>query len=226
MLHQCPRRFGRAFFLVACTLVTGCSNTVELPYTRKETSLPQAERTIVNVGPFTDQRKHAVHWLGAIRGGYGNSLKTLETPIPVSEVVRNAFADGLAARGLLSRKEDAPLTLFGVVEQFDCNQVARREAHARIRVTIVDNRQGEQLVSQLFARDTVTGSMITFDAGIFAAVDDLRQVAVATLNGVVDEALDSPQFRLAVRQAITPPPAAPSPAAPALIVEEPSQDPG
>lgn len=68
--------------------------------------------------------------------------------------------------------------------------------------------------------------MITFDAGIFAAVDDLRQVAVATLNGVVDEALDSPQFRLAVRQASTPPPAVPSPAAPALIVEEPSQDPG
>lgn len=211
----------RVLWLVACCAVAGCTTSqVELPYAGKGTSETTPQQAVVNVGVFTDQRKHAANWLGAIRGGYGNPLKTLETPIPVSQVVRNAFVDGLAARGLLSKKDDAPLTLFGVVEQFDCNQVGRREAHARIRVTVVDNRQAEQLFSQTFSRDTVTGSMITLDAGVFASVDDLRQVAATTLNEVVDEALDSPQFLRAVREATSQSPAAPLSTAPASNAEE------
>lgn len=211
----------RVLWLVGCCAVAGCTTSqVELPYAGKGMSGTSPQQAVVNVGVFTDQRKHAANWLGAIRGGYGNPLKTLETPIPVSQVVRNAFVDGLAARGLLSKKDDAPLTLFGAVEQFDCNQVGRREAHARIQVTVVDNRRSEQLFSQVFSRDTVTGSMITLDAGVFASVDDLRQVAATTLNEVVDEALDSSQFLRAVSEATTQSPAVSSSSPPAPSTDE------
>jgi len=39
-------------------------------------------------------------WIGTIRGGYGNPLTRLASDAPVDRVVAQAFADGLAARGL------------------------------------------------------------------------------------------------------------------------------
>lgn len=38
-------------------------------------------------------------WLGAIRGGYGNPLKNLESNVPVSQLVQDAFSSALKARG-------------------------------------------------------------------------------------------------------------------------------
>jgi hypothetical protein len=186
------------FGVVACV-----TSTVDVGYKPRDTAPPEAARPIVTVGSFQDRRKFESNYLGAIRGGYGNPLKRLTTPIPVSEVVRQSFRDGLAARGLLSQDPAAPYTLSGVVEQYDCNQVGRREAHARILITVTETATRRQVMVEQFRRDKVTGSRITFDAGVFASTEDLRAVAADVLQELVDEALDSRSFQEAISRPLS-----------------------
>jgi uncharacterized lipoprotein YajG len=158
----------------------------------------QQQRPVVAVSAFADQRGEDPNWLGSIRGGYGNPLKTLTTPQPVAEVVRKAFADGLASRGLLA-DAGARYTLNGTVQQFDASQYARREATAKVLLTLKDASTGRTLLAEPFEHTVVAGSILTLRTGVFASVDDLRDVAAQALNGAVDKALDSPAFRQAVR---------------------------
>jgi hypothetical protein len=177
-------------------LLSACvSSEVDVGYKRRDITPTASANPVVAVGSFQDRRKFESNYLGAIRGGFGNPLKKLTTPVPVSEVVRQSFRDGLAARGLLSQTPDAPYTLSGVVEQYDCNQVGRREAHAKILIYVTETSSGRQIMAELFRRDKVTGSMITFDAGIFASTEDLRVLAAEVLQEVVDEALDGFAFQ-------------------------------
>src|ERR1700731_447776 len=87
-----------AFLLGAFSLA--CStNTVTLVY--RPAVAPAAQSavpaTLLSVGDFTDNRKEPLRWIGAIRGGYGNPLKVLETDKTVSELVRDAFRQALTA---------------------------------------------------------------------------------------------------------------------------------
>ena len=159
----------------------------------------QQQRPVVAVGAFTDQRGEDPNWLGSIRGGFGNPLKTLTTPEPVALVVRRAFADGLAARGLLAGSGGGRYTLTGTVQQFDATQMARREATAKVLVTLMDAATGRTILSEPFEHRVVAGSILTLRTGVFASVDELRDVAAQALNGAVDKALDSPAIRQAVR---------------------------
>lgn len=197
--------------------LSACVSTdVDLPYRPGPSMVQREPSPIVTVGPFTDERKFEANYLGSIRGGYGNPLKRLRTAEPVAEIVRQQFADGLKWRGLLATSVDAPYTLSGVVKQFDCNQVARREAHAKILVNVTETASQRLLMSRLFTADQVTGSMITFDAGIFASTEDLRALANEVLQRVVDEALDSAEFqRIIARPAA---PAASEPTAPPMAL--------
>ena len=184
---------------VLATLVvlflSGCStNTVQLTYdTSAAASRPAAATSSVEILSVSDRRKHDPYWLGAIRSGFGNPLKTLTTDVPVSNVVENAFTDALKARGLLA-STGGVYGMQVVINQFDCNQFARREAHVRLQVSLVELASGRQIYANDIRVDRVTGSIITFDAGIFAAVEDLRKLANQELQGAVDQALDDPQF--------------------------------
>jgi len=65
-------------------------------------------RPVVSVGPVMDERGDGqanTSQFGTIRGGYGNPVRRLAAPMPVAEVVRQAFRDALAARGLLAGGE-------------------------------------------------------------------------------------------------------------------------
>ena len=175
--------------------LSGCStNAVQLTYdTSAVASQPAAAASSVEIMSVGDNRTHDPYWLGAIRGGFGNPLKTLTTDVPVSNVVKNAFTDALKARGLLASTSG----VYGmqvVINQFDCNQVARREAHVRLNVSMVELASGRQIYANDIQVDRVTGSVITFDAGIFATVEDLRKLANQALQGAVDQALDDPQL--------------------------------
>ena len=98
-------------------LVGACvSSEVDVGYKAPAVRPDAAANPVVAVGRFGDTRKFESTYLGAIRGGFGNPLKKLFTPVPVSEVVAQSFRDGLTARGLLSAASDAPYTLSGVVE--------------------------------------------------------------------------------------------------------------
>ncbi len=182
--------------MLALLFMGGCSTTtVDLPYsnTANHSQTSSAAISSVKILSVVDRRKHDPHWLGAIRGGFGNPLKTLTTDVPVSTVVERAFTSALDSRGLLATTAGT-YGLEVIVDQFDCNQYARREAHVRFTVSLVAFASGQQTYAKNVKVDKVTGSRITLDAGIFADVEDLRVLANEALQEAVDDALDDPQF--------------------------------
>jgi hypothetical protein len=184
---------------IACLLVLAACSTdrVAIDYSTPPPASVEA-KPMVRVGAFTDDRNEDVHWLGAVRGGYGQPLKRLETSEPMSAVIAKAFAAGLAARGRLSEAADAPYALTGSVVKFDSSQYVNREAHGVVVLTLKENSTGRIKLSQTFRRDVVHDNPNLFDAGIFASVENLRVVAVDALNQLVDQALDSDAFKSAM----------------------------
>ena len=86
--------------ILIAVLLTGalsaCSTTnVGLNYTAPPTvSRAAANAQPVTVGTFIDQRNEKPNWLGVIRGGFGNHVKTLESSQPAVELVQTASGVG------------------------------------------------------------------------------------------------------------------------------------
>jgi hypothetical protein len=153
---------------------------------------------VIELGGFSDARGVDSHFLGAIRGGFGQPLKTLITEDSISTVVRAGFSEGLRARGLLHDGSEAPYMMTATIEKFDCSQYVRREAHARIAVTVRETVNGRILMTETFQRDLVNANPNLFDVGILASTDDLRAVAADALREIVDIALDSSKLKQAL----------------------------
>ena len=138
-------------------------------------------------------------WIGTIRGGYGNPLKALHAPEPVDQVVRKAFADGLAARGLNSPGVNSLYVLAITVHQFDANQYIRREATADFSVVVTERATGREVWRGREKVYIVDGSILSLGVGVFASVEDLQRVALQAMNEAVDKLLDKPELRAAIR---------------------------
>ena len=186
---------GVALAVLAVLSLGGCStNTVDISYdTTALASQPAVAANSVKILSVSDGRKHGSHWLGAIRGPFGSPLKTLNTPVPVKDVVENAFTTALKARGLLA-STGGDYGMEVVINQFDSNQLVRREAHVRLHVSMVEFASGQQIYVADVRINKVSGSLITFDASVFADVEDLRKVANQALQEAIDQALDDPQL--------------------------------
>lgn len=149
---------------------------------------------VVAVGSVTDSRQKDPYRLGVIRGGYGNTVKTIDTEKPVSEVVKSALTDALAANGLLATNKPKYLLNADII-RFDCNQYVRREAHIVLQISLVNAISGKVSYTKKLTSDAVMGSIITLETGIFAPVDDMRKVADEVLQDAIDQLLNDPAFR-------------------------------
>jgi len=179
-------------------MAAGCvTDTVSMGYKSGGQITPDNSGAAASVGTFLDQRGETPTWIGAVRGGYGNPLKTLETDKPVSTLVQNAFSDGLKERGLLATGPGA-YQISGVIKKLDCSQYVRREAHAIIDVSVFDP-SGKQVFTQSYTADELQGSLMALNVGVFGNVDTLRLLAEKTLDEVVDKALDDTALRNAIR---------------------------
>jgi hypothetical protein len=184
--------------VVQLGLVAGCvTDTVSLGYKAAGQITAASSGAAVSVGSFLDQRGETATWIGAVRGGYGNPLKKLETDKPVAVLVQTAFTDGLRARGMLGAGPGA-FQIAGVIKKLDCSQYVRREAHAAIDVTVFDS-SGKQVFTQTYIADELEGSLLALNVGVFGSVDTLRVLAEKALSEVVDKALDDTAFRNAIR---------------------------
>jgi hypothetical protein len=189
----------RRLLIVALLVLAGCStNKVSIGYWPDAGTVVQRGPAVVQLGTFSDARGVDANFLGAVRGGFGQQLKTLVTDQPINTVVRRGFSQGLAARGLLKDGTDAPYTMTATIEKFDCSQYVNREAHARIAVTVSETASGRIVMSETFQRDLAKHNPNLFDAGAFASTDDLRVVAADALREIVDAALDSPKLKEAL----------------------------
>ena len=149
---------------------------------------------VVDTVSALDQRGESApdaNWIGAIRGGFGNSLKRLETDRPLTEVVADATRDALRARGMLGGS-GAPYDLRVAIEQFESDQVARREAKVRLRLAWIRRAGGATAFANQGQADIVSGSAITFEAGVFGSVEALRAIAAQAMGQALDQALDDP----------------------------------
>ncbi|WP_431859633.1 hypothetical protein [Azospirillum sp.] len=180
--------------LMAAGLLGACS-THQVPMTYNAgvvAQKPPAAKADVEVLSVTDARKHTGKHLGAIRGGYGNTLKTLEMARPANDVVRQAFVDGLGARGLLAQGNGARYGLDITVDKLDCSLLMRPEAHARFQVSVLDRTTGRPVYTKAY-EDNRSGDA-TLAAGIFGSVEDLGKMANDSMQAAVDQALDNGAF--------------------------------
>jgi uncharacterized lipoprotein YajG len=178
--------------VVVLLALAACStNQVNLTYAPSRTAgVAPPSATAIAIGRVLDERPNPPKELGAIRGGFGNPLKTLETPEPVAVMVSNAFTSGLRTRGWLAQGGKSDYSLNVIVRRMDCSQYVRREAHAHFVVSAIDQKTGSQVFEGVFQSDVVSGSKLAVDVGLFAEVDDLLKVANQALSETVDKALD------------------------------------
>lgn len=195
------RKSRSALLLVALAalLSAACStNSVGLSYV--PSSPPQAvpgAKARVSVGDFTDDRGEPARWLGAIRGGFGNPVKTLESADPVSEVVEEAFRQALIARGF--HAQNGRFVLSGSIGRLDGDQYARKEANVELEVVLTDRQTGREILRRPASANEVAGSAMTLKTGVFASVEDLRVVIERALSDSVEAFVDSSAFRDAVK---------------------------
>jgi hypothetical protein len=151
----------------------------------------------VVVGTFVDERGEPANWLGAIRGGFGNPLKVLETPEPVARMVQSSFEEAVRARSRGTKGAQA-YELRGTVKRLDCSQYVRREAHGVVEIVVVDSGTKKEKFRQTYTADVVEGSLLNLQTGVFASVDELKSVAQKALHELIDKALDDAAFRDAI----------------------------
>jgi uncharacterized lipoprotein YajG len=190
----------RAFIVAsACLVLAACGTTsVGLNYEPPAAvSKASALAKPVAVGSFTDSRGEPANWLGAIRGGFGNPLKNLESDKPVAEIVAATFSEGLRRRGV-TLDAGGPSRIVGTIKRLDCNQYVRREGNAEIEIRVI-GPAGETRFAKTYSASKVDGSALSLSTGVFASVDDLRVTLQATLREVVDKALDDSQLRAALQ---------------------------
>ena len=194
------RGLDLCFASFLCAALVGCGTT-RAPMTYQPTASVEKSTMSgqVAVGSFVDSRGEAdPTWAGAIRGGFGNSLKVLALDKPVADVIKAAFADGLRARGASPSLTGGQPQLTGVVRKFECDQYVRREATIELELTVLDSN-GHTKFTRSYRSNTLDGSVLTLSTGVFASVEDLRAVMERTLRETVDKALDDSALRAALQ---------------------------
>src|SRR5215831_7599249 len=130
--------FAAVSLLAVCALA--CTTQVPLRYEPAASfQLPSDPAPLISVGELHNERpEHGPDWLGAIRGGFGNRLKTLRLQKPVTAVVADAFSDGLRARHLFAEPGQGRWVIEGTIVKLDCSEFVNLEAHAHMDVRVLD----------------------------------------------------------------------------------------
>jgi uncharacterized lipoprotein YmbA len=193
MMHF--KRFTAPLLVVLALGLGACSSTVnDLTYRPQAALQPAGSATVGSVTAI-DERKEDPTRLATILGGFGNPLKTLDTSKPVKDEVADAFVAGLRARGILAASDRSPYRLTITVHKFDADMYMGRGARIDLTIAVL-NQAGQTLYS-----DNAADKVEEFKAamGIFADIEDLRQMCETLLDRTVDQMLDKPEFRAAVR---------------------------
>jgi hypothetical protein len=196
-------RKAMAFLAGAMTVlsVVGCTTSaVSLSYAPGAAPKP-ADRSAtaqVSVGDFSDNRREPARWIGAIRGGYGNPLKTLETDKPVNTLVKDAFRQALISRGLYS--DHGRFVLSGTIDKLDGDQVVRKEATVQLQVSLMDTQRQREILNRPASSNEVEGSVVTMKTGVFGSIEELRSLIQRVLSEAIDGFVDSRAFLDAIHE--------------------------
>lgn len=183
-----------ACLLGVLSILFGCSTTTTtLRYEPTDAVKIEPDvKPVAIVGMITDIRKERdPHWFGAIRGGFGNPLKKLVGDTPMSETVARLLSDALKERQLLASGNGAAVRVEGTIEVLDCNYYWNRDAHAQLKLNLVDARSGVLLYSQSQRTDNSEAGV---GAGAFGDVNHLAEFMQKTLSQTIDKFFADPVF--------------------------------
>lgn len=189
--------------VLALLLPLAACGTTALPMTYSPSVPPrvaQAARPVVSVGPVTDERSDGqagTAQFGTIRGGYGNPVRRLAAPVPVAEVVAQAFRDALAARGLLAQG-GSPYELRVRIRQYNASKLLRTEANVELLGSLVNRATGAVAWTGTGRSELVEGGSV-FAAGVLANPEELRGTMTRSMAAAIDEMLNRPDFAQALR---------------------------
>ncbi len=187
----------RYLLLAALASLGACTTTADLAY-HPATAPAQVGPPAIHAVSATDARKDEADptYVGAIRGGFGNPLKTVKTSRPIADEVRAAFEQGLAARGLFGPAGRDTLSVDVVA--FSANQMVGPYARAAFAIQLRDAE------GRVIYRDDVDErgyAFKFFSNGLFASPESLRAFMEEKMTAAIDQALDKPAFVAAVRSA-------------------------
>jgi uncharacterized lipoprotein YajG len=191
-------KFYITLLSVAALAVSACASAptgpVNLGYTAPAEVQQYAADKQVVVSSVTDNRGNDADWYGAVRGGYGNSLKQLRSEEPVADILKAAIESGLSARGI-GATDGGKYTLEIDLTRFRANQIARREGQIDMTGTLKDASSGDVVATKAISHEKVSGSVMALDTGVFSNPDVLRALARETMQEGVDLLLDSDEFK-------------------------------
>ncbi|HWX48325.1 MAG TPA: hypothetical protein VNZ61_09745 [Roseomonas sp.] len=190
----------RRVALLFCLGLAACGTTqTNLAYAPASPPVVQPmARPVVVVTQVTDRREEGQRdprEVGAVRDESRRPVKRLETPVPVTEVVRQAFTDALQARGLLA--PNAEWARYGLeVDIFALNldQYSRRGATAEFRITLRPIPGGAPVLVDQERAAFVSGDVILPTTGVFTSTEALRQITQQAMSEAIDRLLDKASF--------------------------------
>jgi hypothetical protein len=148
-----------------------------------------------SVGQFKDKRGVQVQTLGHVRLPVGPAVDTVQTRLPVSDVVRNAFAHALEARGMLALDERARFIIKGEIQDLRAQLLVHPYGYARVRVNVVDAVTKDVIFTKVYEGERQSSA---YRPGSGSPVPVLRELTSRALQDAVDRALDDPNMRQSV----------------------------
>lgn len=144
------------------------------------------------VGEFKDRRGMPAQTLGHVRLPVGPSVDTVQTRLPISDIVRNAFGYALESRGMMAPDGKARFLLTGDIQDLRSQLLVHPYGYARIRVNVQDTASGRVLFSKIYEGERQSGA---YRPGSGSPVPVLRELTSRALQEAVDRALDDAAMR-------------------------------
>ncbi|SKA99648.1 hypothetical protein SAMN02745166_02995 [Prosthecobacter debontii] len=179
--------------LLAATALVSCSSTsqVSLDYSPDPGRVRPGQPEFAT-REFRDRRDMEPTDLGTVRTQIGTPLENVQTRVPVSQVVTNAFGYGLQARGMLTAPRSSRYIVTGEVLDLYCQMLVRPYGYARVRVTVLESASGQIIHSKVYTGERSSGMYVP---GSGSPVPLLRDLVSGALQDAVDRALDDSEMR-------------------------------
>ncbi|MBE2282693.1 MAG: hypothetical protein IAE77_04440 [Prosthecobacter sp.] len=144
------------------------------------------------VGEFKDKRGQQAQTLGHVRLPVGPTVDTVQTRLPVRDIVRNAFAHALEARGMLAPDKGARFIIKGDIQDLRSQLLVHPYGYARIRVNVLDAATKAVVFTKVYDGERQSSA---YRPGSGSPVPVLRELTSRALQDAVDRALDDPKMR-------------------------------
>ena len=161
---------------------------------------PGGRPPTVSIGQVVDQRSDHSNRIGTIRSHVGIPIRSVDSDSPVPQAVAGVFAGALQARGLLAPQGGGRYRLDIVIHRVEADKLRRSEAHADFDVALIISATGVAVYQDKAMADTMTGSVMSIDAGVFANSGDMKQQVQQTIAQAAEAVLSKPGFAAALRR--------------------------